>query len=229
MTKKISEVIRERIKADNGKFYANSNISKYIKDGERQKLISEITDGFEGVLQSLIIDTENDPNSQDTARRLAKMYVNELFQGRYDPEPKVTAFPNMGQDAFRGMLCVRSEITSMCSHHHQPVKGLAVIGVIPSEKVIGLSKYTRIAQHLARRGTLQEELTNDIASAIMSYTESEHVGVWTSLNHGCCENRGILAHNSMTQCTVLKGEFRTADVKKEFFDNIKMQSQYRCD
>jgi len=121
---------------------------------------------------------------------------------------------------------VRSELKSMCSHHHQPVTGTAYIGILAAEKLIGLSKYTRIAQWCARRGTLQEELCNDIAKEIMKATESENVGVYLEAEHGCCTNRGIMAHSSLTQTTVLKGAFnKDPGTKKEFFDNILLQSR----
>jgi GTP cyclohydrolase I len=125
------------------------------------------------------------------------------------------------------MLVVRSELRSMCSHHHQPVSGVAYIGIIAANKLIGLSKYTRIAQWCARRGTLQEELCNDIAREIMRATDSDNVGVYIQATHGCCENRGIMAHSSLTQTTVLKGVFHSdPGVKKEFFDNIKLQQDF---
>jgi GTP cyclohydrolase I len=125
------------------------------------------------------------------------------------------------------MLVVRSELKSVCSHHHQPVTGIAYIGIIAAEKLIGLSKYTRIAQWCARRGTLQEELCNDIAREIMSATGSKDVGVYIQATHGCCENRGIMAHSSLTQTTVLEGAFTTdAGTKQEFFDNIKLQQEF---
>jgi len=121
---------------------------------------------------------------------------------------------------------VRSELKSMCSHHHQPVTGVAYIGIIAGPKLIGLSKYTRIAQWCARRGTLQEELCMDIAREIMAATNSTDVAVYIEAEHGCCTNRGIMAHSSLTQTTVLKGAFGTdASTKKEFFDNIKLQSR----
>ena len=125
------------------------------------------------------------------------------------------------------MLVVRSELKSMCSHHHQPVTGTAYIGIIPGAKVIGLSKYTRIAQWCARRGTLQEELCNDIVREIIKATDSEDVGVYIQATHGCCENRGIMAHSSLTQTTVLNGSFHNdPGCKQEFFDNIKLQQQF---
>ena len=227
MEKKISEIIKDRINQDNARFWAGDNIAKYIHDNEKNLLIDELTEQFSGVLNSLIIDQQHDPNSQGTARRLAKMYIQELMCGRYNDAPDATAFPNDSEERYEGMLVVRSELKSMCSHHHQPVTGVAYIGIIAAKKLIGLSKYTRIAQWCARRGTLQEELCNDIAREIMKATDSEDVAVYIQAVHGCCENRGIMAHSSLTQTTVLKGAFKDdPDTKKEFMDNVKLQQQF---
>ena len=223
----LSEVIREKMQADQKRFWAGDNISEYVTEEIKHKLIDEATEAFELVLDRLLIDRDTDPNSQGTARRLAKMYFNEIMSGRYEPAPDATAFPNDSADRYEGMLVVRSELRSMCSHHHQPVSGVAYIGIIAAEKLIGLSKYTRIAQWCARRGTLQEELANDIAREIQNATDARDVGVYIQAVHGCCENRGIMAHSSLTQTTVLKGAFKTdAGVKKEFFDNIKLQQDF---
>jgi GTP cyclohydrolase I len=167
----------------------------------------------------------------DTATRLAKKYDNELMAGRYETAPPATAFPNepdnITNEKYDGMLVVRSELKSVCSHHHQPVTGVAYIGLIAADKLIGLSKYTRIAQWCARRGTLQEELAMDINREIREVTGSKDVGVYIQATHGCCENRGIGAHSSLTQTTVLEGAFKNdAGTKKEFFDNIKLQQQF---
>jgi GTP cyclohydrolase I len=225
--KTISERILERIQASNTRYWAGDNISEYILDSERAELVDELTVKFEGVLDSLLIDRHTDPNSQGTARRLAKMYLYEIMAGRYDPAPDATAFPNDSEDRYEGMLVVRSELRSMCSHHHQPVAGVAYIGLIAAQKLIGLSKYTRIAQWCSRRGTLQEELANDIAREIMKATGSDNVAVYIQATHGCCENRGIMAHSSLTQTTVLKGAFKEdGNTKKEFFDNIKLQQEF---
>lgn len=226
-SKNLSQVIRSRLQLSNTRFWAGDNISEFISESEKQDLIVEVADKFEAVLQSLIIDTENDPNSKGTAKRLAKMYLNEIMSGRYDAPPDCTAFPNNSKDRYDGMLVVRSELKSMCSHHHQPVSGTAYIGILAAEKLIGLSKYTRIAQWCALRGTLQEELCNDIAKEISNATGSQDVAVYIQATHGCCENRGIMAHSSLTQTTVLKGAFKDdASVKKEFFDNINLQQQF---
>jgi GTP cyclohydrolase I len=226
-SKNLSQVIRERMKADNKRFWAGDNISDYLIDSDKEHLINEATEAFEQVLDTLLIDRETDPNSKGTARRLAKMYFKEIMAGRYEPAPDATAFPNDSADRYEGMLVVRSELRSMCSHHHQPVSGVAYIGIIAANKLIGLSKYTRIAQWCARRGTLQEELCNDIAREIMRATDSENVAVYVQATHGCCENRGIMAHSSLTQTTVLRGAFKDdSGTKKEFFDNIKMQQEF---
>ena len=227
--KKHEEVI-QRLQNSNTRYWAGDNISEHLEEGDKEALIEGATEAFEEVLDRLCIDRHNDPNSMGTGRRLAKMYINELMAGRYDPMPAATAFPNDGEDRYEGMLVVRSELTSMCSHHHQIVKGVAYIGIIAAEKLIGLSKYTRIAQWCAERGTLQEELANDIAREIQKATNAEHLGVYVQATHGCVENRGVQAHSSLTQTTVLKGAFfDDPGTKKEFMDNIKLQQSYACD
>ena len=223
----LADAIRFKMKRDNKRFWAGDNISDYLHEGDKEKLIDEATEAFELVLDRLLIDRDTDPNSHGTARRLAKMYFNEIMAGRYDPSPDCTAFPNDSKDRYEGMLVVRSELRSMCSHHHQPVNGVAYIGIIAANKLIGLSKYTRIAQWCARRGTLQEELCVVIADAIMEATGAQDVGVYIQATHGCCENRGIMAHSSLTQTTVLHGAFKNDPAtKKEFFDNIKLQQDW---
>ena len=224
---KTSNLVINRLQKDGARYWAGDNISEYIKEGEKQQLIDEAAVAFESVLDTLVIDRHNDPNSMGTAKRLAKMYYNEIMAGRYEPMPPATAFPNDSTERYEGMLVVRSELKSMCSHHHQPVAGVAYIGIIAADTLIGLSKYTRIAQWCARRGTLQEELATDIAREIMSATASENVGVYIQATHGCCENRGISAHSSLTQTTVLKGSFHNDQgTKKEFMDNIKLQQSF---
>ena len=228
--KKYQEII-ERCKNADKRYWAGDNIARLLQSGDKEQLIDEATEAFETVLDTLIIDRHTDPNSKGTARRLAKMYFNEIMAGRYDYRPDATAFPNEPDDItnekYEGMLVVRSELKSMCSHHHQPVTGVAYIGIIAADTLIGLSKYTRIAQWCARRGTLQEELCNDIAREIQKATGSGDVGVYIQATHGCCENRGIMAHSSLTQTTVLKGAFKDdVGTKKEFFDNIKLQQEF---
>lgn len=221
----ISTVIRERIEEAGARYWANDNISNFIADDyERQDLIDEVTEKFDGVLRSLLIDVDTDPNSNDTPRRLAKMYVNEIMSGRFDKMPKVTAFPNDSEDRYDGMLVVRAQVHSVCSHHHQPVAGAAYIGILLGKTAIGLSKYIRIAKWHARRGTLQEELTVNIAREIQRVAGTEHVGVYIEATHGCVSCRGVMQDNSLTQTTVLYGNFREdVKTKEEFMSNIKLQ------
>jgi GTP cyclohydrolase I len=226
-SKNLSQILSEKMRADGKRFWASDNVSDYVAESDKEILINEAAEAFEQVLDTLLIDRETDPNSKGTAKRLAKMYFNEIMSGRYNLAPDTTAFPNDSDARYEGMLVVRSELKSMCSHHHQPVTGVAYIGIIAADKLIGLSKYTRIAQWCARRGTLQEELCNDIANEIMKATGSENVGVYIQAQHGCCENRGIMAHSSLTQTTVLRGAFKhDVGTKKEFFDNIKLQQDF---
>lgn len=218
----ISKQIRTRLQRAGKRFHAADNISEFMHEGDHEELIEELTDKFQGVLESLVIDVDNDPNSIDTSRRLAKMYINEIMSGRYNDMPKVTSFPNEGQ--YDQLIIVRSDIKSMCSHHHQPVTGICYIACLPGDNVIGLSKYTRIAQHLAQRGQLQEELTEMIATEIEMLTQAPAVGVYIRARHGCCENRGIRSSNSSTQTTVLKGALKTdAALRNEFMHNIQIQ------
>ena len=134
-----SEQIKLRLEEAGIRYWAGDNISQVLDDGDKSDLIDEATLAFNNVLDTLIIDRRNDPNSEGTARRLAKMYFNEIMSGRYEPMPSATAFPNDSDERYDGMLVVRSELKSMCSHHHQPVAGIAYIGIIASDKLIGLS------------------------------------------------------------------------------------------
>jgi len=220
------EEIRQELEAKGVRYFACDNISDYI-GYNIETLIYEVEEAFEIVLDRLLIDWRNDPNSKGTPERLAKMYVNEIMRGRYYPPDDITSFPNEGENAYTGMLVVRAEITSLCAHHHQTIKGIAYIGIMPNHKVIGLSKYIRLAQWVARRGTLQEELCNMIARAIIKASGTEDVAVYIAATHGCVENRGVCAHSSLTQTTVLHGRFlEDPAVKDEFYKNIALQETY---
>lgn len=223
-----SDQIRKRIKAANAPFKANDNIADFMHPEDKSALIDELTIKFESVLDSLLVDREGDPNSRDTGRRMAKMYINELFEGRYTKAPSVTAFPNEDvATRYSGMLITRADIKSMCSHHHQPVTGVCYIALLPSTKVIGLSKYARLAQWYARRGTLQEELTKQIADSIMHHTGSKDVAVAIKASHGCCENRGIMSKDSATWTSIMEGQFYNPSVKTEFF-NLIQGNMFQC-
>lgn len=223
----IADKIRKELDKTGKRYWAGDNISEFISDKDKESLIDELTEKFEGVLDTLLIDRFNDPNSMDTPRRLAKMYVKEIMSGRYDKPPKVTAFPNDNPETrYGGMLVARAEIISMCSHHHQPVKGVCYIGLLAGQNLIGLSKYARIAQWVARRGTLQEELTMQIANELIEHTGTKDLAVYIQATHGCMENRGVVAHSSLTQTTELRGQFFNPSVKNEFLDYLKMQQTF---
>jgi len=223
----VSKKITEKLKKDGKRYWAGDNISDYVTEEDKLALIEELKEKFEGVLDSLLIDRHNDPNSMDTPRRLAKMYINEIMGGRYEKAPKVTAFPNVDPDTrYGGIIVTRAELISMCSHHHQPVKGVAYIGLLAGVKVIGLSKYARIAQWCANRGTLQEELTMQIADELQKHTGTKDLAVYVQATHGCMEHRGVHAHSSLTQTTELRGQFFNPSVKNEFLDYIKMQQVF---
>jgi len=170
----VSVKIRERIAAARKRFHANDNIADFIRPGELEALLDEVTGKMEGVLSSLVIDTENDHNTADTARRVAKMYVNEVFKGRYVHPPAITEFPNaehLNELMIVGPITVRSA----CSHHFCPVIGKVWIGVMPNERtnVIGLSKYARIAEWIMNRPQIQEEAVIQLADLIQDKTQPD--------------------------------------------------------
>ena len=217
------EIIK-KLKEDKKRYYAGDNISEYVSEEDVDILINESAGKFKEFLDALLVDQDNDPNSMDTAKRVAKMYYRELMKGRYEARPKVTAFPNNNpDDRYVGMMNIRAELKSICSHHHQPVRGICYIGLLPSVHLIGLSKYARLAQWCARRGTLQEELARKIADEMMKATGTKDLGVFIQATHGCMENRGVCAHSSLTQTTVLHGQFYNPSVKDEWTRYIQLQ------
>lgn len=215
----LSEVIRDRIKNHSSKprFHANDNISEFIHEGELELLVDEVADKFQGVLNSLIIDTDNDHNTQDTARRVAKMFIKETFSGRYRPVPKVTAFPNMGYKSLytTGPISIRST----CAHHFQNIVGRCWVGIVPQDEVIGLSKFNRIVHHIAERPQIQEEMTTQIAEALKQYAKTEHIAVIVKAEHHCMTMRGVREHESDMTTAIMLGAFeKDPALKKEFYD-----------
>jgi GTP cyclohydrolase I len=216
----ISEQIRKRIQENGGSFFANHNISKYIEEGELELLVDEVATKFEDLLNSLVIDVEHDHNSNDTPRRLAKMLVNETFSGRYMPDPKITAFPNASR---YDQVYVVGPITlhSTCSHHWQPIIGKAYIGVAPGASVMGLSKFHRSVRSLAKRPTIQEELTQQIADKLCEVAETESVAVQIEAEHFCVKCRGVEDDSSMMITNSLRGSFRDdKSLKDEFLRSV---------
>lgn len=215
----VSKTIKERLQANNIPFLSTDNISQYILDGEKEQLIEEVVEKFQSVLESLVIDTVNDHNTRDTARRVAKMYINETFSGRFNPAPAITTFPNAktyDQLYVTGPITVRS----VCAHHLQNITGVAYIGVYPGKNVMGLSKFNRIIDWYASRPTIQEELTIQIANHVQEITVAEGVAVVIKAEHGCMTARGVKEHESDMTTSHVHGTLRDNQILKQEFFNI---------
>ena len=213
----ISKVIRQRLKDAEKQFHSNDNISEFIEKGELDLLVDEVSDKFQSVLDSLVIDTAHDHNTRETARRVAKMFVCETFSGRYKPRPKITSFPNMGYKSLytTGPITIRS----VCAHHFQNIVGKCWVGVIPEEKVIGLSKFNRLIHHICERPQIQEEMTTQIAEALQEYAETKNIAVVVKAEHHCMTMRGVREHESDMTTAIMLGAFeRDPALKKEFYD-----------
>jgi GTP cyclohydrolase I len=217
MEKNLSEVIRKRLKKAGARFHCNDNISDYVTQKEVDQLVDEVTEKMQGVLESLVIDTENDHNTQDTARRVAKMFVKETFSGRYLPTPKVTAFPNLGYKSLytTGPISIRST----CAHHFQNIVGRCWVGIVPNDEVIGLSKFNRLVHHICERPQIQEEMTTQIAEALKQYAKTDNIAVVVKAEHHCMTQRGVREHESDMTTAIMLGAFETDPaLKKEFYD-----------
>ena len=216
---KISEKIKNAILSSSIEkgYLANDTIYEAISDTDREELIEEVKEAFQGVLDALVIDTKNDHNTQETAKRVAKMFVNEIFRGRYYPPPCVTAFPNVKQYDQIYMSGPIS-INSTCAHHFQPITGKAYVGIFPGKKVIGLSKFNRMVDWVASRPQIQEEMTEQIADMIQEETEAKGVAVIVKAEHFCMTARGVKEHESDMVTSVVRGIFRDEPATKaEFF------------
>ena len=212
----VSEKIRARLIEAGQQFHCNDNIAKFITDEERASLVDEVTEKMEAVLRSLVIDTEHDHNTNGTARRVAKMYVNETYGGRYVAAPKITSFPNVGyQDLYTaGPISIRST----CAHHFQNIVGRCWVGIFPEDKVIGLSKFNRIVHWIAERPQIQEEMTTQIADELVRYAETENVAVVLKAEHHCMTHRGVKEHESDMTTAIMRGKFRgEPHLKDEFY------------
>lgn len=218
----VSVKIRERLLAARKKFHSNDNIADFITPGELEKLLDEVEVKMKGVLDSLIIDTENDHNTDNTARRVAKMYVNEVFRGRYVAEPKITEFPNVGH---LNELMIVGPITvrSACSHHFCPVIGKIWIGVMPNEhtNVIGLSKYARLAEWIMGRPQIQEEAVVQLADLIQEKTQPDGLAIVMEASHYCMAWRGVKDMDSKMINSVMRGVFlKDSNLRREFLSLI---------
>jgi GTP cyclohydrolase I len=218
----VSVKIRERLKASRQRFHANDNIADFIEPGELEKLLDEVTDKMKGVLSSLVIDTDNDHNTSDTARRVAKMYVQEVFKGRFVNPPEITEFPNV-EHLNELMIVGPVTVRSACSHHFCPVIGKIWIGVLPNKNtnVIGLSKYARLAEWVMGRPQIQEEAVVQLADLIQAKTQPDGLAIVMEATHFCMAWRGVKDMDSRMINSVMRGAFlKDPDLRREFLSLI---------
>ena len=222
----ISVVIRNRLKDARKRFHANDNISAYIEPGELGQLLDEVEQKMKGVLESLVIDTVSDHNTNDTARRVAKMYVQEVFGGRFAAQPKITEFPNV-EHLNELMIVGPITVRSACSHHFCPVIGKVWIGVMPNEhtSVIGLSKYARLAEWIMSRPQIQEEAVVQLADLIQEKTQPDGLSVVMNATHYCMSWRGVKDADSRMINSVMRGVFlKDANLRREFLSLMPRES-----
>ena len=215
---RVSQKIRARIEASQKRFFANDNISAFLEPGELELLQDEVAEKMMALLDSLVIDTENDHNTQDTARRVAKMYLNEVFRGRYHAAPSVTEFPNvshLNELILVGPMTVRSA----CSHHFCPIIGKVWIGVMPNEhsNLIGLSKYARLTEWVMSRPQIQEEAITQLADLLMDKMRPDGLAVVMEADHFCMHWRGVKDMDSKMTNSVMRGSFlKNSALRLEF-------------
>ncbi len=218
----VSLKIRERIKAARKRFHANDNIADFIRPGELEALLDEVESKMRGVLSSLVIDTDSDHNTQDTARRVAKMYLNEIFRGRYQEAPPVTEFPNaerLNELMIVGPITVRSA----CSHHLCPIMGKVWIGIMPNEhsNLIGLSKYARLIDWIMSRPQIQEEAVTQVADVLQSRMNPDGLAVIMEADHFCMHWRGVKDMDSKMINSVMRGSFlKDPNLRREFLSLV---------
>jgi GTP cyclohydrolase I len=214
----LSVVIRRRIEAQKARFHANDNISAFIKPGELEGLVDEVAQKMQAVLESLVIDTESDHNTQNTSQRVAKMFVKEVFNGRYVEQPSLTKFPNVSR---LNELMIIGPITvrSACSHHFCPIMGRIWIGVLPSKEsaLIGLSKYSRLTEWVMCRPQIQEEAVVELADMLEKKIKPEGVAIVMDADHFCMQWRGVKDRDSKMVNSVMRGAFlKDANLRREF-------------
>jgi len=220
----VSERIRVRLQKAQQRFHANDNIAAYIQPGELEELQKEVAAKMSGVLQSLVIDVEHDHNSRETARRVAKMYVSEVFRGRYSGAPHITEFPNashLNELMIVGPITVRSA----CSHHLCPIMGRLWIGVMPNEDsdLIGLSKYSRVADWIMSRPQIQEEAIIQLSELLVTMVKPDGLAVVMEADHFCMQWRGVKDNASKMINSVMKGVFlKDGALRREFLSLINL-------
>jgi GTP cyclohydrolase I len=214
----VSQRIRERVVQARERFHANDNIARFIEPGEMHELIEEVQAKVQAMLESLVIDTRSDHNTQGTARRVAKMYVNEVFRGRYVATPAVTEFPNL-ERLNELMIVGPVAVRSACSHHLCPIMGRVWIGVMPNEhsNLIGLSKYTRLCDWVMSRPQIQEEAVTHLADLLQERMQPDGLAVVMEADHFCMQWRGVKDSDSKMINSVMRGSFlKDADLRREF-------------
>lgn len=220
---KTSDKIRERLRAAGRRFHANDNIADFLEPGDFENLLDEVSERMHEVLGSLVIDTENDHNTRGTARRVAKMYLSEVFRGRYVAQPEVTEFPN-AERLNELMIVGPIKIRSACSHHFCPIMGQLWIGVLPNEQsdLIGLSKYARLAEWIMTRPQIQEEAISQLADLLVSKVTPDGLAVVMEADHFCMHWRGVKDDSAKMTNSVMRGAFlKDATLRREFLALIK--------
>jgi GTP cyclohydrolase I len=221
----VSTRIRTRIEKANKRYHANDNISGFIEPGELEALLDEVAGKMQGVLESLVIDVEHDHNTRDTARRVAKMYLKEVFAGRYVSQPTVTEFPNaeyLNELMIVGPITVRSA----CSHHLCPIMGRLWIGLLPNEhsNLIGLSKYSRLAEWIMSRPQIQEEAIAQVADLLMNKVAPDGLAVVMEADHFCMHWRGVKDSATKMVNSVMRGAFlKNATLRREFLSLVNLK------
>jgi GTP cyclohydrolase I len=222
----VSERIRRRLQRQGRRFHANDNIADAIESGELEQLIDEVAGRMQAVLESLVIDTKSDHNTQETARRVAKMYVTEVFRGRYFPLPSVTEFPN-AERLNELMIVGPVKVRSACSHHFCPIIGRVWIGLMPNEhsNLIGLSKYVRLTDWIMTRPQIQEEAITQIAELLMTKVNPDGLAIVMEADHYCMHWRGVKDDDAKMINSVMRGSFlKDHTLRREFLSLIKLKS-----
>ncbi len=221
----ISERVRRRLLKANRRFHANDNISAFLEPGELEALLDEVEGKFKGVLDSLVIDTESDHNTQETARRVAKMYLTEVFRGRYVAQPPVTEFPNV-ESLNELMIVGPITVRSACSHHFCPIMGRLWIGIMPNEhsNLIGLSKYSRLAEWVMARPQIQEEAIAQMATLLMDKVRPDGLAVVMEADHFCMHWRGVKDNETKMINSVMRGSFlKDSALRREFLSLLNLK------
>lgn len=213
----VADRIRARILAARARFHANDNIAAFIEEGELDALQEEVAGKMAAVLSALVIDTESDHNTRDTGRRVAKMFVKEVFGGRYRPEPPVTEFPNVSR-LNELMIVGPVTVRSACSHHLCPIIGRVWIGVMPNEHsaLIGLSKYARLVEWVMTRPQIQEEAIIQLADLLQDKMQPDGLAIVMEADHYCMQWRGVKDMDSKMTNSVMRGSFlRDSNLRRE--------------